>query len=266
MTSTITDPASQVFRAFTRPRRRPASQDDLQALSGATRHTVDYRGVALAAWSWGDGAPVLLLHGWEGRGSRMAAFAPALAQAGFRAIALDAPAHGDSQGEITDVVDYGKAVAATVDQFGPVTAVIAHSVGSPAAQYAFAHGVRASASIHISGPVSLMRVLRRAGAMAGLDGAGMAHLEALFVAHLGAPLEVMELDALRAGMIHPALILHDPDDLEMPVDESRALARAWPGSALSLAPGLGHHRIVRSPSVIKLAVDFITKTAAERSQ
>lgn len=256
------DPVSQVFKALTRPRRRPASPEQVQALSDATRQAVDHRGVALTAWSWGTGAPVLLLHGWESRASHMVAFVPALVRAGFRVVALDAPAHGDSQGEVTDVIDYGQAVAAASAHFGPLTAVIAHSFGSAAALHACAHGVRVQASVHLCGPASLTRVLQRAGAAGGLDAAGITRVEALMAEHLGKPLSVMGLSSLCEGMLHPALILHDPDDPELPASESHALAEAWPGSTLSLVPGVGHRRILREPSVISSAVRFITATTS----
>lgn len=260
------DPVSQVFMAFTRPRRRPASPEQVQVLSDATRLTVNHRDLELAAWSWGEGASVLLLHGWESRASHMAAFVPALVQAGFRAIALDAPAHGESQGEVTDVVDYGRAVAAAAANFGPLTAVIAHSVGSAAALHAYAHGVRVQASVQLCGPASLTRVLQRGGAAGGLDAAGITRIEALMAEHLGAPLSVMDLNSLREGMRHPALILHDPDDPELSVSESHALAEAWPGSTLSPVPGVGHRRILRDPSVISSAVSFITDATMARTR
>ena len=142
MTDASSDPALRIFNALTRPRRRPKSADDEQALAGAIRHTVGYRGEALAAWSWGTGAPVLLLHGWESRASHMTAFVPDLLRFGLRVIALDAPGHGESGGDTTDVVDYGRAVIAAADHFGPIAGVIAHSVGSAASLYAYAHGVR----------------------------------------------------------------------------------------------------------------------------
>lgn len=260
------DPVSQVFTALTRPRRRPASPEQVRALSGATRLAVDHRGAELAAWSWGEGAPVLLLHGWESRAVHMAAFVPALLQAGYRVIALDAPAHGESQGEVTDVVDYGTAVAAAAARFGPLAAVIAHSLGSAAALHAYAHGVRVQASVHLSGPASLTRALQRGGAAGGLDAVGVTRVEGLMAEHLGAPLSVMDLNSLRHGMLHPALILHDPDDPELPASESHALAEAWPGSTLSLVPGVGHRRLLREPSVISSAVRFITEAATAPTQ
>ena len=238
----------------------------MQALSNATRHVINYGSASLAAWSWGEGPPVLLLHGWESRASHMIGFVPELIRAGLCAIALDAPAHGESDGDTTDVVDYGRAVTTAAAHFGPLAALIAHSVGSAAALYAYAHGVRVEASVQLCGPASLTRVLRRGGAAAGLDATGIARLEALMVAHLGLPLEEMELSSLCAGMVHPALILHDPEDRELCVSESRTLAAAWPGSTLSFVSGLGHRRILRDPSVISSVVGFITNELAKEER
>lgn len=194
----------------------------------------------------------------------MASFVPELLRSGLRPIALDAPGHGDSGGDTTDVVDYGQAVVAAANHFGPIGGVIAHSVGSAAALYAYAHGVRVHASVQICGPASLGRVLRRAGKAAGLDTAEIARLEVLMAEHIGLPLEAMELTSLRAGMIHPALIVHDPDDRELPVSESHSLAAAWAGSTLSLVPGAGHRRILRDPSVISSAASFIAIETKKR--
>jgi pimeloyl-ACP methyl ester carboxylesterase len=266
MTDTRPDPVLQIFAALTRPRRRPGSAEDMLALSGAIRHTIEHGSTSLAAWSWGEGPPVLLLHGWESRASHMAGFVPELIRAGLRAIALDAPAHGESDGDTTDVMDYGRAVTSAAAHFGPLAAVIAHSVGSAAALYAYAHGVRVGASVQLCGPASLTRVLRRGGAAGGLDAAGIARLEVLMAEHLGSPLGEMELSSLYAGMVHPALILHDPEDRELCVSESHTLAAAWPGSTLSLVPGLGHRRILRDPSVISSAVGFITNELAKEER
>lgn len=266
MTDTHSDPVLEIFNALTRPRRRPGSAEDMQALSDATRHTINYKAKSLAVWSWGEGPPVLLLHGWESRASHMAGFVPELTRAGLSAIALDAPAHGESDGDTTDVVDYGRAVITAAAHFGSFAAVIAHSVGSAAALYAYAHGVSVEASVQLCGPASLKRVLRRGGAASGLSAIEVSRLEAMMEAHLGLPLEEMELSSLCAGMVHPALIVHDPKDRELCVGESHTLAAAWPGSTLSLVSDLGHRRILRDPSVISSAVGFITNELAKEER
>jgi len=139
--------SDRVLKAFTQPRRHPATQDEEMALANAKREDFVWRGEKLTVWRWGDGTQVLLLHGWESRGSHMAGFVPNILRAGFGVVALDAPAHGDSSGEYTNILDYGRAVVALAQHIGlgslasPLAGVIAHSAGSAAALYAYAHGL-----------------------------------------------------------------------------------------------------------------------------
>lgn len=251
---------------FTRPRRREARPEEAEILKGARRLSIDYGGLELAAWAWGEGKRALLVHGWESRAAHMSAFVPGLIDRGYEVIALDAPAHGDSQGELTDVVDYGRALLDVERQLRPLDAIIAHSVGSAAVLYALANGAKAKASVHLCGPSSLTRVIRRAARMFGLDETGAAQLENLMSVHLGSDLDLMDLTNLRHGMAHPALILHDPEDQEVPVGESHELAVAWPGAALMLVPGVGHRKIIQDPETVSRVTEFVIDAAARSTE
>ena len=79
---------------------------------------------------------------------------------GLGVVGFDSPAHGQSEGERTNVVDIGEAVRSVAAAVGPVDAVLAHSVGSPAALHAFTTGLEVRASVHIAGPASLLRVMQ----------------------------------------------------------------------------------------------------------
>ncbi|MFZ6777887.1 alpha/beta fold hydrolase [Undibacterium sp. Ji83W] len=253
-----------ILQAFTRPQRLAETEDDRNALAHARPVSIPYAGLELRAWTWGQGPQVLLLHGWESRASHMAGFVRPLLQAGFSVTALDAPAHGASQGESTNVLDYGKAVVAAAQHLGPLTATIAHSVGSAASLYAFAHGVQVQASVHLCGPASLTRVFQYAARAGGLDEAARQQLEQMLVASIGAALASMDLERLQDGMRQPALIMHDPEDKEMPYSESQALAAAWPQASLVASAGTGHRRILRTPEIHAAAVSFIiNKLAAD---
>ena len=52
-------------------------------------------------FAWGAGPSVLLVHGWEGRGAQLGALVDPLVAAGYRVVALDGPAHGDSPGRLS---------------------------------------------------------------------------------------------------------------------------------------------------------------------
>lgn len=251
------DPAVQALYVITNPKKRAATTEDLEALASAEKCTFKYDGKNLVYWVWGSGVPVLLLHGWESRASHMAPFVPGLLKAGFSAVALDAPAHGESEGVATNAVDYGRAVASFANSFGKIGGAVTHSVGSAAALYAFARGVKVNGSVHISGPASMSRVIRRGGQAGGLNESAIDRLESLMEKNVGVPLSVLSLAELKHGFQHRSLILHDPEDLEMPVSESEELYREWAGSTLCLVHDVGHRRILRSPEVISNSIEFI---------
>jgi pimeloyl-ACP methyl ester carboxylesterase len=59
-------------------------------------------------------------------------------------------------------------------------------------------------------------------------------------------------------MTAPLLVIHDRDDQDTLWSEGAALADAWPGARMMSTEGLGHRRILREPSVIEAAAEFVT--------
>jgi pimeloyl-ACP methyl ester carboxylesterase len=74
---------------------------------------------------------------------------------------------------------------------------------------------------------------------------------------LGFEWEEMDVPALAGSMQMPLLVLHDRDDREIGWDNGAAIARAWPGAQLVTTSGLGHHRIVSDPDVIRQVLEFL---------
>jgi pimeloyl-ACP methyl ester carboxylesterase len=263
-TSVLPSPSSapdmtEVLQLLTRPSRAEAGPVECGLLDRAERLEVRSKGRRLAAWTWGEGPNILLVHGWDSRASHLGSLVAALRWANCRVVAFDAPAHGDSEGTASDVMDIGHSILDVAGQLGPFDAVIAHSVGSPASLFAFAQGMRVSASIHLAGPSSLKRVLSRLGDACRLTDDQLSLLQKTMAERIGDSLDAMELENLSEGMRHPALLLHDPDDLEVPYSESVILQAAWPQSELRPVPGVGHRRIIREKPAIDASVHFITQ-------
>src|SRR5712692_2147424 len=88
--------ASAITRGFAAiTRRAPVSPVEQEAMAqaskvyfGETKKTV--------AWGWGDGPPVIFVHGWGGRAAQLAPLAVHVANLGFRSVAIDVTGHGDS--------------------------------------------------------------------------------------------------------------------------------------------------------------------------
>src|SRR4029078_6760274 len=108
--------------------------------SGAQRVDVQRGYGRVAAWSWGSGPIVYLVHGWGGRAEQLGAFVGPLVARGFRVIAVDGPGHGESSGRRSSGVEIGRALADVAAQCGPARGVIAHSLGAAAVTFAIREG------------------------------------------------------------------------------------------------------------------------------
>lgn len=272
-TDTLQRPSTQaIVRAFGHPgpakpftEAETALLDTAQRRDISVRHTVRGHDEAhtLATWSWGRQGPrVLLVHGWESRASHWHAWVHPLLRAGFQVTAIDNLAHGQSTGDTANVRLWGQGLLAVAQAFGRIHAVIGHSAGSAASLYAFAHGLQVDASVHIAGPASLKRVATGFALAHGLPREEIAAFRAALELQLGFPMAEMDLPALQGGLRHPALILHDPQDKEVPFTESLALHEAWSLSQLLSVDGVGHRRILRVPEVIALVIGSLSTPAA----
>lgn len=82
----------------------------------------------LAAWRFGDGEAVLLVHGFEDDNSLWDPMAAELMRLGRSFVAFDAPGHGVSDGHWGLGWDFTDGVHAVAEALGPIDAVVAHSV------------------------------------------------------------------------------------------------------------------------------------------
>jgi pimeloyl-ACP methyl ester carboxylesterase len=83
-------------------------------------------------------------------------------------------------------------------------------------------------------------------------------MEAEIGRRVGVDLDRVEVAAAARDVRTPTLVVHDVDDADVPLDEGRAVARALPAGELHITRGLGHRRILKDPTVIARAVEFLT--------
>ncbi|MBK4736671.1 alpha/beta fold hydrolase [Noviherbaspirillum pedocola] len=206
----------------------------------------------------GEGPAVLLLHGWEGQASDMAAFAPPLLTAGFTVLAMELPAHGGSSGTQASIPDLARALQAVADALGPLHAVIAHSMGGAVLAEALHDGMQAQRVVLIAAPARYERYARAFGAAAGLDADGIEAMLAELRDARGVDVRSISLPARAPALHQPALFIHSGDDRVVPIEDSLASASAWPGAGHRRVEGLGHRRLLRDQQVVEEAVRFAT--------
>ena len=259
---------------FRRVRRHPVPERERAWLAGAARSSVELGGARLPVWSWGEGPAVLLVHGWEGRGSQMGAFAEPLAAAGFRAVAYDAPGHGDAPGRLSSLPAMIEAVAAVAAAVGPLAGVVAHSAGAAATSVALrrslgaAGGLAPEAVVYVAPGADPGRFLGVAAGWLGLPPEIAGRTRRRIEGRFDIRFEDLRTPSFAAALDRPLLVVHDRDDREVPWEEGSAIAAAWPGARLVTTRGLGHRRVLREPEVVERAVGFVAdrgKRGAARS-
>ncbi len=217
-------------------------------------------GRQLARYQWGEAqAPgVLLIHGWNGRGLQLAAFAAPLVSAGLRAIAFDAPGHGDSPGDRADIFEYAQAIQDVAADSGTLQGAIGHSFGVPALAQALAQGFSLQRLVAIAAPADAEFLLQRFAAHLAIPASVISAMRKRIERHFGMDIiNRLSTERLLAGQTMPAMIIHDHEDRDIPVTHAQRLQHSLPHAQLLITEGLGHSRILRDSTVITAAVDFL---------
>jgi len=137
--------------------------------------------------------------------------------------------------------------------------VVSHSLGAFATMIALADGLRVDATALLAPVVRLTDAVDTfVGRVSLSDRAGRAlrrHIERRYGPTLW---DELVLDRRAGAFDMPALVVHDPEDRQAPIDSVRDLVAAWPGASLVEASGLGHRRLVHDDAVMRRVVEFVT--------
>ena len=124
-----------VEKFFFTPGTYVPSAEERDRLGQGEPFHIRVHGRRICGWRWGHGPGVLLVHGWSGRGIQLSGYIDPLARAGCAAIAIDGPAHGDSEGRSTSYFEFTDVIRSLIDPARGfrIEGIVAHSFGAPAA-------------------------------------------------------------------------------------------------------------------------------------
>lgn len=244
---------------FMTPRRHRTPERERKLLAGSTAFEVRLGdSTRIKAWSWGEGPVVLLVHGWEGRGSQMTSFVRPLVEAGHRVVTFDAPGHGASDGNRSSLPHFTYALRAVAEATAEPHAVIAHSLGCAATTLALREGLHIDRAVFVAPPLEPRDYTVRFGEILELDREIVERVQRRIEERFLRKWSDYSLAQTAREMTAPLLIIHDRDDRETFWSEGNALAQAWPGARLITTEGLGHRRVLREPALIEEVLRFVT--------
>lgn len=248
------------YRLWFSTQRYPEPMRERRWVAAAERDSVGWQGRALQRYQWGDPAApaILLVHGWNGRGPQLGAFAEPLTAAGLRVVAFDAPGHGRSPGRCTNIFDFAAAIQSVAAASGPIVGAVAHSFGVPASARAMVQGWELPRMVAIAAPADAEFLLARFARLLDIPEPVMAAMRRRVERRFGMDIFArLATDEMLMDRPLPGLIIHDRDDHDVPSAHAERLHRAWPGSQLQLTENLGHRRILRDRDVIAMTVRFL---------
>ena len=245
-------------RIFLSPRRARAPERESSWLKHARAETFAAGRFQLAGHRWSrEGEPVLLVHGWEGRGSQLGGLALAIAAQGFQPVSIDLPAHGASKGAQTNLLEFAESVRAMVNHLGGVAGIVAHSFGAAGVTVAMREPLSVGRLVYLAPSEDFDHFPNVFGQMLGLPKPLRGRMQRSIERKVGATMAELRGSLIAPRMTAPLLIVHDEDDVDVPWQDGKTYSDLWPGARLLTTRGYGHRRILREPDVLSAVSDFI---------
>ena len=235
---------------------------DERFLASGSRFTVESQGQRLTGWEWGSGPTVVLVHGWGSHAGRFGALGAALLEAGFRVVAYDAPAHGESTGRFASLPEFARALGDVAARVGPLHGVVGHSLGGAAVAMAMRHGLEARRAVLLAPPADVRIFSDLFARTLAITPLVQETMHRNLQRRLRIVWDELHIPTLVRSLPAAALIIHDRDDADVPFAHGEEIVGAWAGSRLEVTTGLGHRALLRDPAVIGRAVEFLREDAA----
>lgn len=250
---------------FFTPLRYPTPEKERKAETFSEKFSFEIENKKVQAYTWGDSTRyILVIHGWAGRATQFRRFVKPLLAAGYSVVGFDAPAHGNSAGKRTTILEFEQALKKIYELKGEPEAIIAHSFGGGAALYSAMNGLPIKKLINIASPTIGDEIIRTYLRAINGSPAAAAYFKNFILSTYGKPFD--EFTALHFIKHLPnapeILLIHDADDKEVALQHAEALVKIYPAARLLRTKGLGHTRILKDNAVINAAVTFVTTEAS----
>ena len=248
---------------FSKPLKFKLPEKERETLSRCNKKLIRVTAINenIMMYEWqNNGAKVLLAHGWSGRGTQLYAIAESLHKIGYHVVSFDAPAHGKSTGNLTNMLQWVASIESLNKRFDGFDVLIGHSLGGMAIlKYCEQHSnVKKIVTI---GSGDLMRTIFDNYILSvGLQQKTSERMTSYFEKKYALKIDDYSPFVVVQKLQIPTLILHDEGDYDVRVDCADNLAKHHPNASIIKTKGLGHRKILRDENVMQQIKSFIQKS------
>lgn len=255
--------ARLAFQLFSTPLARARHRKKDQLLATARTFQFSYDNLLLTGYEWGRGSRnILLVHGWESRGTALRHFVPPLLNAGYHVYTFDGPAHGQSAGKRTHLLHFGGAVREMLEHLGKVEAIVGHSFGGSSSVYCLSHLMPhfpLPKLVLIASPSSSRRILESNLRLIRAPERLKPHFFRYIENRLGKEVDEVNISmSYGKGAVEKVLVVHDKQDPAVPFSEALEIIDHWPNARLLASDGLGHFALMKDRMIINRVADFVS--------
>lgn len=208
----------------------------------------------------GTGPAVLLCHGWGDTSQRFDQLIHTLSDLNYSIYCFDHIGHGKSQGRVSHVFGFINGLEKVVEEISKrgedLDSIIAHSMGCVAALNLDDVLFSSVRVVLVSLPADFFKIIFDGVSKAGVSKRMLKLLIEDASRIFEIPWESIPLKEHQHKLRRHVMLIHDTKDRFTPFEPAHAYAA--PTSAQFMkTKGLGHHRILRDPVVLKSIVEFI---------
>ena len=243
---------------FATPRKGKITEAQLPLLESAFIEEIIRDNMSIMTYRWiGKRQTILLAHGWESNSARWDYLIRALKAQDFNVVALDAPAHGNSNGKQFNAVLYSEYINLVVKKFEPEI-IIGHSVGAMASIF-FQHTYQFKGLqklVLLGAPAHFSGVFKRYTDMLGYNDKIVKGLDALVVERFNNSPSYYSAAKFSKEITAKGLIIHDKKDEIIPFEDALLYKEHYENAEFYDTTGYGHG--LKSPEITKKVLEFIS--------
>lgn len=252
--------SKKALQLFATPRKGRYTEAQKTLLDSAFFEVLDVENHQIATYRWpGKNKTILLVHGWESNASRWSYLLEDLKAQDYTIVALDAPAHGRSNGKQFTAILYAEFINYVVKKHQPEV-IIGHSVGGMATIYGLHHYDLPSVSkiITLGSPAHFTGVFNRYVNMMDYNERIAKGFNRIVIERYHNSIDYYNAANFTSEFTNiEGLIIHDKYDKIIPYEDGELYASKFKNSEFISTTGLGHG--LKDVALTSKIIDFINR-------
>ncbi|MEM6522229.1 MAG: alpha/beta hydrolase [Bacteroidota bacterium] len=248
-------------RIFFSTARFEVPQPEKDSIDRAVRSTIEFQNKKVQVYKWGEGTPVLFVHGWMGRAVQFHKFIPAFNKAGYSVISFDSTGHGLSEGSKSHLMEFAGVIKLLSDEYGKFRMVVGHSLGGVASLHAVKDFDVTDKLVMITSPAIAEEIVYEFRKKIGASEKCEPYFEKYILETYGKRFEEYSASQIVTEVENADLFLiYDKNDREVSMQNAEVMQRNCPDARFMITQGLGHNRILKDKEVITSTLEFLQRS------